>query len=71
MCQQEKIFKDHVRLADNSNVSADYHLHDCNLQFHEDIFSAEAASTCMSLLSVSRVSLHIESAIVGFWANDL
>ncbi len=67
MCQQEKIFKNHVRSADNSNVSADYRLHDYIFQFHEDFFFTRR----LSLLSVSRVSLHIESAIVGFWANDL
>ncbi len=72
MCQQEKIFKNHVRSADNSNVSVEYRLHDYIMQIHEGIlFHTEAASTFMSLLSVSRVSLHIESAIVSFWANDL
>ncbi len=52
MCQQEKIFENHVSLigsADISSVSADNRLHDCILQFHEDIFYAEAASTFMSL----------------------
>ncbi len=45
--------------------------HDFIMQFHEDIFNAEAASTFVSLLSVSRVSLRTVGAIVGFWPKDL
>ncbi len=52
-------------------MSANNRLHDCILQFHEDIFNAEAASTFVLLLRMSRVLLHMGTTMVGFSADDL